>query len=180
MLDTIVFVLDIILICILLLIIGIKLYLSYIGKENVVVTPSGSFSLVEKDDKSMMIESLVNFKNIGTSGATIMDAICRPQLPYEQYDGIEVRGYAERKDAPREDDYFEAVIVHKKGEAPDEIAIVPKIRLTARKGLSLNEALKDMVDINIELIWLETGRSPVNYKKIIMRLTGDEVRKLAK
>jgi len=178
MIETLVFILDIILIIMLLAILGTKAYLAYIGKENVVVTPSGNFSLLEKDDKSMLIETAVVFKNIGTSGATIMDAICRPQLPYEQYDKIEVRGYAEREGAPREDDYFEAVIVHKKGEEPDEITVLPKVRLTARKGLSLKEALKDMVDINVELIWLETGRSPVNYKKIIMRLTADEVRKL--
>lgn len=179
MLETVIFILDIILILLLGAILGMKMYLAYIGKENVVVTPSGSFSLVEKDEKSALVETSVVFKNLGASGATIMDAICRPQLPYEQYDKIEVRGKAERKDAPREDDYFEAVIVHKKGEAPDEITILPKVRLTARKGLSLEEALKDMPDINVELIWLETGRDPVNYKKIIIRLTGDEIRKLA-
>ncbi len=179
MLETLVFVLDIILIVMLAAILGTKAYLAYIGKENVVVTPSGNFSLVEKDDNSMLIKTAVMFKNIGSSGATIMDAICRPQLPYEQYDRVEVRGYAEREGAPREDDYFEAVIVHKKGEEPDEITILAKVRLNARNGLDLKEALKEMVDINVELIWLETGRSPVNYKKIIMRLTADEVRKLA-
>lgn len=179
MLEAILCVLDIILIIILATILGVKAYLAYIGKENVVVTPSGSFSLIEKDEKNMFVETSVSFKNIGTSGATIMDAICRPQLPYEQYDKMEVCGKTERKGAPREDDYFEAVIVHKKGEAPDEITIIPKVRLTARKGLTLNEALKEMPDINVELIWLETGRSPVNYKKIIMRLTGDELRNLA-
>ncbi|MBO6303617.1 MAG: hypothetical protein J6M62_00875 [Selenomonadaceae bacterium] len=179
MFDTIIFVIDVVLIIILLGLIGIKLYLAYIGKENVVVTPSGNFSLVEKNNDNILLETSVVFKNIGTSCATIMDAICRPQLPYEQYDKIEARGKAEWKDAPREDDYFEAVLIYKKGDERDEITIVPKVRLTARKGASLEEALKGMPDINIELIWLETGRVPVNYKKIILRLNGDDVRKLA-
>ena len=37
----------------------------------------------------------------------------RPQLPYEQYDGIEARGKAELDGAKREDDYFEAVLIQK-------------------------------------------------------------------
>lgn len=179
MFDTIIFVVDIVLIIILLTLIGIKLYLAYIGKEKVVVTPSGNFTLIEKNDDNIMLETAVTFKNIGSSCATIMDAICRPQLPFEQYDKLSVQGKAELKGAPREDDYFEAVLIQKKGESPDEITIIPKVRLTARKGATLQAALKDMPDINVELIWLETGRMPVSYKKIILRLNGDEVRKLA-
>lgn len=179
MLENIVLFLDIILIIIILGTLLLRLYLLYLGTENVVVTPSGSFTLVSKNENSMTIKTSVLFKNIGKSGATIMDAICRPQLPYEQYDKIAVRGKAEQLGRPREDDYFEAVIVHKKGEAPDEITINPIIELTARKGLTLDDALKSMVDINVELIWLETGRNPVNYKKIILRLTADEIKQLA-
>ena len=121
MLENIVVILDLFVIIFILCIFAVKLYIAYLGKENVVVTPSGNFTLVSKDEKSMTVQTSILFKNIGKSGATIMDAICRPQLPYEQYDKIATRGRAERLGAPREDDYFEAVIVHKKGEAPDEI-----------------------------------------------------------
>lgn len=177
--DNIIFVIDIILCVILFAIIFIKLYLRYLGKEEVVVTPASEFTLLEKDETRVAIQKEISFKNEGKSCATIMDVICRPQLPFEQYDKIEAWGLVERNGAPREDDYFESVLIQKKGEEPDEITICAKVILIGRKGLNINEALKEMPDINIDFIWLETGRTPCNYKKIILRLSGDEVRRLA-
>ena len=177
--DNIIFALDIILGAILLAIIFTKLYLRYLGKEEVVVTPASEFTLLEKDEKEVVLQKEISFKNVGKSCATIMDAISRPQLPFEQYDKVEAWGIAERKGAPREDDYFESVLIQKKGDNPDEITLLANIILIGRKGLSINEALKEMPDISIDFIWLETGRTPCNYKKIILRLSGDEIRKLA-
>ena len=178
MLDNIVLALDIILGSILCAIIFIKLYLRYLGKEEVSTTPDPEFTLLEKSDTHILLQKQISFRNSGKSCATIMDAICRPQLPYEQYDKVETCGIAERLGAPREDNYFESVLIQKKGEAPDEITILAKVRLTARKNLSIEEALKEIPDFNTELIWLETGRTPCHYRKIIMRITGDEIRRL--
>lgn len=38
----------------------------------------------------------------------------RQLLPYEQFDGVKVEAKAELKGVPREDDYFEAVLIQKK------------------------------------------------------------------
>ena len=86
-------------------------------------------------------------------------ALVRPQLPYEQYDGIEARGKAEREGEPREDDYFEAVLIQKLGDAnhEDKLNIFAKVKLTPRKGMTLKEALSHMVDLPLDVIWMETA-----------------------
>ena len=110
-----------------------------------------------------------------------MDAICRSQLPYEQYDGIEVRGKAEREGEVREDDYFEAVLIQKKGDAhaEDKLNIFAKVKLTPRKGQDLKTALSHMVDLPLDFIWMETGRTPWHYRKIRLVFTAEEIAQLA-
>ncbi len=104
----------------------------------------------------------------------IVDAICKPQLPFEQYDGIAVRGKAEREGKPREDDYFEALVL----EHQQSVNLVAKVTLTARKNMSLNEAISHMVDFPIEFIYREVGRTPMHFSIARMFLTADELSKL--
>ena len=172
---------ELILIVILAVMILSDLLLAALGKEKVVVDTSAPFKKVSMDDESLVIEKELTFRNEGKQCATIMDAIVRPLLPYEQYDGIEARGKAEREGAPREDDYFEAVLIQKKGDknGEDKLHIFAKIRLTARKGLSLAEALSHMVDVPIDFIWMETGRTPWHYTKVRFTLTAEEIAQLA-
>ena len=159
----------------------VKLYFAAAGMENVVVraerhTP---FVVEEQTEESMVISTKLEFVNEGRQTATIMDAIVRPLLPYEQYDGIEARGKAETEGCPREDDYFEAVLIQKKGDTPDRLNILAKVRLTARKGMKLGEALTHMVDLPLELIWMETGRMPWHYRKVRILLSAEEIASLA-
>ena len=157
----------------------VKLYFAAVGMEQVVLRPHAPFAVEERTGESILLSTQVEFCNEGKQCATIMDAFVRPQLPYEQYDGIEARGKAECEGCPREDDYFEAVLIHKKGEAPDHLNILAKVRLTARKGKSLEEALSHMVDLPLELIWMETGRRPWHYRKVRILLPAEEIAKLA-
>ena len=126
-----------------------KLYLCAVGKEKVVVKTDAPFVVDSQTDDSIVISKKLTFVNEGKQCATIMDAMVRPQLPYEQYDGIEARGKAEREGEPREDDYFEAVLIQKLGDRnhEDKLNIFAKVKLTPRKGLSLKEALSHMVDL---------------------------------
>ena len=158
-----------------------KLYLCIAGKEKIVVKTDAPFVVESQTDDAIVISKKLTFVNEGKQCATIMDALVRPQLPYEQYDGIEARGKAEREGAPREDDYFEAVLIQKKGDrsGEDKLHIFAKIRLTARKGLSLAEALSHMVDVPIDFIWMETGRTPWHYTKVRFTLTAEEIAQLA-
>lgn len=160
-----------------------RLYLAAVGKEKIVakVENRTPFAVEEQTETSIVLSTKIEFANEGKQCATIMDAFVRPLLPYEQYDGIEARGKAEREGAPREDDYFEAYILQKKGYVRNEerANFIAKVRLTARKGMSLKEALSHMVDVPMDFIWQETGRTPWHYRKFQIILTAEEIASLA-
>ena len=166
---------------IVLAVLAAKLYLAAAGIEDIRVDTSAPVVVEAQDDNSIVLSKKLNFYNEGKQCATIMDAICRSQLPYEQYDGIEVRGKAEREGEVREDDYFEAVIIQKKGYkgGEDSLNIFAKIKLTPRKGMSLDEALSHMVDLPVDFIWQETGRAVQHYNKLRIEITAEEIAKLA-
>jgi hypothetical protein len=170
-----------VLLVILIVICVTKLVLAYLGWEDIRVDTSSPVELLSKDENSLVLSKKLHFYNEGKQCATIMDAICRSQLPYEQYDGIEVRAKAEREGEVREDDYFEAVIIQCKGYkgGEDSLNIYAKVKLTPRKGMSLDEALSHMVDLPLDIIWQETGRMPQHYKKIRITITAEEIAKLA-
>ena len=148
----------VVLAAIFLCIIAVKLFFVKEGTEEVVVklTERTPLEVTAQDEKSVTFVTKLEFANVGKQVGTIMDALVRPLVPYEQYDGLEVRGRAEREGAPREDDYFEAVLI----EAGESIFVKAYVTLTARKGRSIKEAAAHMVDFPAELIYQETGRHP--------------------
>ena len=152
-----------------------KLYLCIAGKEKIVVKTDAPFVVESQTDDAIVISKKLTFVNEGKQCATIMDALVRPQLPYEQYDGIEARGKAEREGELREDDYFEAVLIQKQ----ESIFINAFVKLTARKGMDLKTALSHMVDLPMDIIYMETGRNPWKYSKVRVILTAGELAGLA-
>ena len=147
------------------------------GREEKVVPKLESrtpFKVESRDEKSVTLSTTIEFRNEGTQSAMIVDAICKPQLPFEQYDGFDVRGKAERSGVPREDDYFEALVI----EHQQSANLVAKVTLTARKGLSLEEAAAHMVDFPIEFIYREVGRNPMRWTIARVILTAEEFAKL--
>ena len=164
---------------IVLAVVFLQLFLAVEGKEKVTVHTGAAWELESKEAGRLVLKKKLVFANEGKQCATIMDAMVRSQLPYEQYDGIEVRGKAELEGAPREDDYFEAVLIQKKGDAPDSLDIWAKVALYPRKGMSLAEALSHMVDMAVDFIWQETGRTPCRYKKVRLELAASDICKLA-
>ena len=147
------------------------------GREEKVVpyidkrTP---FEIISRDEKSVTLATTIEFRNEGTQSAMIVDAICHPQLPFEQYDGMNVRGKIERESVPREDDYFEALVI----EHQQSAKLVAKVTLTARKNLSLAEAAAHMVDFPIELLYREVGRNPMRWSMTRIFLPAEELAKL--
>jgi hypothetical protein len=172
-----VFIIDIILIVILGCLVLGQLYLAVVGREKVIpkLEERTPFEVVSRDDKKITFTTKIEFANEGKQCATIMDAFVRTLLPYEQYDGIAAGGKAELEGAAREDDYFEAVLIQKK----ESIYLKAFVTLTARKGMTLDEALVHMVDLPVELIYQETGRMPWHYNKARMLLSAEEIAKLA-
>lgn len=156
----------------------IRIYLWRQGTEVVKVDASAPWEVVERDEKSVLLAKKLVMQNFGTQCAAVMDAIVRPQLPYEQYDGMETRGRAERIGAPREDDYFEAFVLEGRLKNPNRVEIMAYVRLTARKGLSLEEAVSHMVDFSVDFIWQLVGRKPWRYEKIYFWLEREELSRL--
>ena len=156
---------------------GKKAFFAYFGTEKIVpkkeeMTP---FSVVERTPERLVIGATMPVKNEGSQCGVIMDAILRVQLPYEQYDGALVRGKVELEGAPREDDYFEAMVIQK-GE---QINLVLKLSIEGRKGNTLEEAIVHMPDFRMDFIYQETGRIPAHYSKLILKITGAEIAALA-
>ena len=147
------------------------------GREEKLVPKLESrtpFEIVSRDAKSVTLATTIEFRNEGTQSAMIVDAICHPQLPFEQYDGMSVRGKAEREGVPREDDYFEALVV----EHQQSVKLVAKVTLTARKNLSLEDAAAHMVDFPIEFLYREVGRNPMRWSMARVFLPAEELAKL--
>lgn len=152
------------------------LYLKNRGQEKVVpkLESRTPFEIISRRKKSVTLATTIEFFNAGTQSAMIVDAICHPLLPFEQYDGMEVRGKAEREGVPREDDYFEALVIeHQQGAR-----LVAKVTLTARKNLSLEEAVSHMVDFPVEFLYREVGRTPMHWSIARIILPAEELAKL--
>ena len=149
-------------------------WLYWTGRQEKVVPKLESrtpFKVESRNAKSVTVSTTIEFRNEGTQSAMIVDAICKPQLPFEQYDGMDVRGKAEREGVPREDDYFEALVL----EHQQSVNLVAKVTLTARKGMSLEEAVAHMVDFPVEFIYREVGRTPMHWSIARVILTAEEL-----
>ena len=157
--------------------IGRRAVFAYLGTEIIVpkVGEMTKFSLVEHTAEHLVIGATIPFANEGKQCGTIMDAFLRVQLPYEQYDGALVRGKVELEGAPREDDYFEAVLIQKK----ERINLVLKLSIEPRGGRTLEDAIAHLVDFRADLIYQETGRTPAHYEKEIIMVGADEIAELA-
>ena len=166
---------EVLLVVVLVVVLMTWLYLK--GRQEKVVPKLESrtpFKVESRDEKSVTISTTIEFRNEGTQSAMIVDAICHPLLPFEQYDGMNVRGKVEREGVPREDDYFEALVI----EHQQSAKLVAKVTLTARKNLSLEEAVAHMVDFPVELIYREVGRTPMHWSIARVILTAEELAKL--
>ena len=151
----------------------VAIYLKRRGEEKVVpkLDSRTDWKIESRDEKSVTLSTTIEFFNAGTQSAMIVDAICHPLLPFEQYDGMAVRGKAEKFGVPREDDYFEALVL----EHQESVNLVAKVTLTARKNLSLEEAASRMVDFPVEFLYREVGRNPMHWSIARIILTAEEL-----
>jgi len=160
-----------------ILMVSVATWLYLRGREERLVPKLDSrtpFAVEARDEKSITLSTTIEFRNEGTQSAMIVDAICHPLLPFEQYDGFDVRGKAERKGVPRQDDYFEALVI----EHQQSAYLVAKVTLTARKGLSLKEAAAHAVDFPVEFLYREVGRNPMRWTIARVILPAEELAKL--
>ena len=154
-----------------------RLFFSLEKNSKVIVRTEkrSPFTLESMTDTDAVLFCSVPFENLGGQYGTLVDCVVRPQLPFEQYDGIDARGKAEVEGKPREDDYFEATLV----DSYNSLNILVKVRLTARKGMDIKTALSRMVDLPLDVIYTELSRNPWQLKKFRIVLTAEEIASLA-
>lgn len=133
------------------------------------------FKVDEITQDSMTVSTTVTMANEGKQCATIMDCYVRPLLPFEQFDGVKVEAKAELKGVPREDDYFEAVLIQKH----ESIDIVIRVKLIDRKNNDIKQTLTHMVDLPLDIIYQHAARYPWKLSKKTIVLEAEETAKLA-
>lgn len=124
------------------------------------------------DFNRAVLTCTVPIVNEGKQNGTIMDAFVRSYLPREQYDRADVRALLMDTARPREDDYWEALIV----EPGKTVELQVKLILTAKGGHILRE-LDDFPDMPMDIICQVVGRSDWAYEKSRIWLTQDDLRK---
>ena len=101
--------------------------------------------LTDKTDNKLCFSVDVPFTNEGGDEGLVLDAFMRIYLPQEQYDKALVRGKINLKDVPRDDDYFEALVMPKGGNK----TMTAKFELTPMHGASLKEAVNGLPDLTL-------------------------------
>ena len=133
------------------------------------------FTVDEITQDSISFSTTINVANEGKQCATIMDCYVRPLLPFEQFDGVKVEAKAELKGVPREDDYFESVLIQKK----ESIDIVIRVKLIDRKNNDIKKTLTNMVDLPLDIVYQHAARYPWKISKETVVITAEEIADLA-
>lgn len=132
--------------------------------------------LAAKTDDKLCFNVDVPFTNEGGDEGLVLDAFIRPYLPQEQYDKALVRGKINLKDVPRDDDYFEAMVMPK-GEHK---TMTVKFELTPMHGATLAEAVNGLPDFDVALFWECRGRENLYTVKKFITVSSEEVKALLK
>jgi hypothetical protein len=157
-----------------LLILGVWLFVARQGDAQFkfMVDQHTAFTVTERTAETVTLSTNVPFLNIGTQDGTIMDAYTRHLLPYEQYDAVEVNSRLELESAPRTDGYFEAFIVPKSTGK----SVVVTVKFTAKSG-TIEQALSQMVDMPVDIVYQIVARGPWYIDKTRMTITAAEIAK---
>jgi len=162
------------LLVVLVLVVAVIIWL-YIARQGdasfeFIIDQRTDFKLTDLTADQAVFSCVVPFVNKGTQDGTIMDCYTRHLLPQEQFDGVKVESRLALENRPRDDGYFEALIVHKTTGGNIVITVV----LTARQG-DIRAALADMVDMSIDIVYQVVARSTWYITKRRMVMTADEI-----
>lgn len=136
-------------------ILGVWIYIVRQGDAEIEILTAQrtELQLVSVEDGKGVFSAQIPLFNLASQDGIILDAFPRHLLPQEQYDAARVETRLELLTAPREDGYFEAVII----EGNKGNTLVLTVALTAKNG-SLAEAVASMADMPVELYYQVVGR----------------------
>ncbi|MCH4157871.1 MAG: hypothetical protein LKF34_04650 [Acidaminococcaceae bacterium] len=166
----------IIVILIIIAVVALGAFINKQGQEEIVfyVEKRTPVRLVAATSEQIKFELDVPFANVGREEGIIMDAYVRPYVCVEQYDGALLRGKVNLKAKPREDDYFEAMLVPP--NTHDTLTL--KFELTPLKAKDAKAAAAGMPDIDVALYVEERGRTELYRTKKIITLTSADFQSL--
>lgn len=154
----------------------IGIYILLQGKEEMFfdVTKRTKARLTNRSEDKLDFEVELPMHNDGKEEGIILDAFIRVYLPQEQYADAQLRGRVNLKEAPREDDYFEAMLL---GPGVKKTMVV-KFELVPEHGVTLKQAVEGMPDVDIALFLDCRGRTALYTVKKIINLHKDELQAL--
>lgn len=129
------------------------------------------FEPVEIKDNYVVFSCQVPFVNKGTQDGTLIDVHLRTLLPHEYYDKVDVDGRMHNAGDPRNDHYWESIIIP---YGTGGSAVI-NIKLAAVNG-DLKAALAEMVDMPMYIVYEVVGRRPIVVYKTYMVMTQEESR----
>jgi len=133
------------------------------------VDQRSDFKLEKMTRETAVFTCRVPFVNKGTQDGTIMDCYPRHLLPEEQFDAVELVSLLELETRPRQDGYFEAVIIPK----TTGNAIVITLKFTAKQG-DVRQAMAEMVGMSVDIVYQVVARSKWYITKERMTVTAEE------
>ncbi len=148
------------------------LYILKQGDEQLVIQTEKRTPLVmtKKTDRTVEMTTTVHYFNFGKQDATIIDAFTRHMLPKEQFDRLQVYSRLEHSSTPRDDGYFEAMLVYKNTGGNLVVTLVFE-----RKEDSFADAFAAIVDFPVEIYCHAVGRNDMYIKKVMFELPASEV-----
>lgn len=170
------FVLKVIAALILVAAVVIGVYILMQGKEEMFfdVALRTKAQLTGRTDDKLEFEVELPIHNDGKEEGIILDAFVRVYLPQEQYANAQLRGRVNLKESPRSDDYFEAMLLQP-GEGK---TMIIKFELVPENGVSLEQAVSEMPEVDIALFLDCRGRTALYTIKKIITLQTEELKAL--
>lgn len=126
------------------------------------------------NEKEAVFSLEVPMRNIGEQDAAITDVFARPYLPQEQFPEAVCYGHVETTDRRRNDNYFEALILH----AGKERMLIVTLRYVAACNKPMQEILRNMVDMDVALYINGVGRKALYVKKEFFTVFATDVKTL--
>lgn len=137
-----------------------------------IVDQRTEFQVDELKRDEVSFSCKIPFVNKGTQDGTIMDLYPRHLMPREYYDKLDIASRMTLESNPREDGYWEAIIVFKTtGDA-----IILTLTLKARDGGNLYEAISGLPDMPVDIVYQVMARSDWYITKTRLTVPSGELR----
>jgi len=130
-----------------------------------------ALKLASLTDKEAIFTTEMILNNSGVEDAAVTDVFARPYLPQEQYNQATVYGHVEALNRRRNDNYFEALILHAKSQRP----LILTLRFVANEGYDIKDAMKNMVDMDVAVYYNGMARKEIYIRKNIFTVMSTEI-----